>query len=115
MKILVLIETIVILLFGAIIFAVFIELPLSNKELFTSCETENTYCLSVIRQQYIFNSREIILIHKEDSVSFGYSVAYPETNRTSAWDLNQLQILWQEDQIEVIISTNNTLVIPKQN
>ena len=112
-------ESIILFFLVVIILTHWFGVAWSSNVVFSSCQptrihynSTDPYCLSIIRQQQTLGSSYIILVSKSIEPSYGHVLNYPGIGEL---DIENTQVHWMNEGIEVETYLKTKLFIPKKN
>lgn len=115
-------RTILIILLATIIILQLLRITWSNTTLFTSAQpsdikynSHDPYILSIIKQQQTLTSKHIIFIGKEPDPTYGHTLNFPTSIIVSDKEIEDLQIQWVPEGIQLETYYGTKLFIPKKN
>lgn len=115
-------RTVLIILLAGIIIVQLLRITWSNTTLFTSAQpsdikynSHDPYILSIIKQQQILTSKHIIFIGKEPDLTYGHTLNFPTTIIVSDSEIQNLQVQWTAEGIQLETYYGTKLFIPKKN
>lgn len=121
-KIIFLIETLLLFLFGIVIICQLFGVSWSDQKFALSCQPQeinygssNQYCISIIKQQQTLDTKYFIWIAKQVEPTYGFALNYPFASITSEQDLLDTKTNWTNEGIEIEAYLNTKIFIPKKN
>ena len=93
----------------------------SNQTLYTSCEpktinyeSNDPYCLYIIKQTQTLDSKYIILVSMSAEKTYGHVINYPEQVIVSEDYLQKTKTEWDSTGITLTCYTGHKIFIPKE-
>lgn len=115
-------RTILIIILVTIIILQLLKITWSNTPLFTSIQPPginynsfDPYNLSVIKQQQTLTAKYIIFIGKEPDPTYGHTLNFPTSIIVSDSEIENLQVQWTPEGIQIETYYGTKLFIPKKN
>lgn len=115
-------RTIFIILLSTIIILQLLKITWTNTTLFTSTQPSHIkynsfepYMLSIIKQQQTLTSKHIIFIGKEPDPTYGHTLNFPTSIIVSDMEIQELQVQWTQEGIQIETYYGTKLFIPKKN
>ena len=113
---------ILIILLATIIILQLLRITWSNTILFKSTQPSDIhynsfdpYTLSIIKQQQTLTSKHIIFVGKEPDPTYGHTLNFPTTIIVSDSEIENLQVDWTPEGIQIETYYGTKLFIPKKN
>ena len=115
-------RTIFIILLSVIIILQLLKITWFNTTLFTSTQPSDIeynsfdpYILSIIKQQQTLTSKHIIFVGKEPGPTYGHTLNFPTSIIVSDMEIQELQVQWTQEGIQLETYYGTKLFIPKKN
>jgi|SRR5690606_10647521 len=113
---------IIIILLSTVIILQLLKITWTNTTLFTSTQpsgikynSHDPYILSIIKQQQTLTSKHIIFVGKEPDPTYGHTLNFPTTIIVSDSEIQNLQVQWTAEGIQLETYYGTKLFIPKKN
>ncbi len=110
------------LLLAGVIIVQLLKITWSNTILFTSTQPSSIeynsyepYILSILKQQQTLTSKHIIFVGKEPDPTYGHTLNFPTTIIVSDSEIQNLQVQWTAEGIQLETYYGTKLFIPKKN
>ena|SRR5690606_34840946 len=115
-------RTILIILLAGIIIVQLLRITWSSTTLFTSTQpsdikynSHDPYILSIIKQKQPLTSKHIIFVGKEPDPTYGHTLNFPTSIIVSDKEIEDLQVQWTAEGIQLETYYGTKLFIPKKN
>lgn len=113
---------IIIILLSTVIILQLLKITWTNTTLFTSTQpsgikynSHDPYILSIIKQQQTLTSKHIIFVGKEPDPTYGHTLNFPTSIIVSDKEIEDLQVQWTPEGIQLETYYGTKLFIPKKN